>query len=268
MGEEMISVIIPMYNAEKWIGRALDSLLEQTYKDFEVVVVDDGSTDRCREIVRKYMFKFKTLSICSDINSGVGHARNLGLELSLRDLIFFLDADDYLPPDALKILYEGWVLSKCPVVIGKVMKVSPDGESYEISNHLETGTLNKDQITKRILSYLNTHNDYIISHCWGRLYERSLMENYDIRFPENVMVGEDGAFNIDCLTYTDYVYIINSPVYYFQRHKDSSSVTAINSGLMDLSALRKSLEMYFSVMVASSIDGLERKTEDWGKRYE
>lgn len=275
----MISIIIPMYNAEKYIARCLDSVLAQTYTDWEVIIVDDGSTDRSLRICRGYEERDERINWRSQRNRGVGSARNIGMKIAKGESIFFLDADDYLLPYTLDTFYKAWVENHFPIIVGSVVRVSPKGvlrneNLYFLYPELWKGPekwhwigyADRNGITEHVWDYLKTHNDYIISHCWGRLYERGFLECHNLQFPEGVKVGEDGAFNIRCLVYADCIMIINEPLYCFQIHKDSSSVVAINNDLLDLKPLQDALIDYFSSRVKASIIDLEKVTIAWGKK--
>jgi glycosyltransferase involved in cell wall biosynthesis len=248
MGETMISVIIPVYNAEKFIGRALDSLVNQTYKDFEVIVVDDESTDKSSSIFLEYCHKIN-MTIISQPHKGVGSARNGGMEIANRELIFFLDADDYLLPHALETLYAGWMESHAPITVGGVFRQSPDGKVYKSvpPTLLGGGMLGRNDIKYCINDYLKGNDIYLVSHCWGRLYEKKYLDDLEIRFNENMTVGEDGVFNIECLTYTDRVCVINEPLYCYQMHNNSSGIAAIMSPSLtyNLAFLEQSLRYFF-----------------------
>ena len=100
----LISVIIPAYNAEKYINRCISSVLKQTYKFYEIIIVNDGSTDRTKEICEKFVGAYKGFTLINSENRGVSGARNLGLQKASGRYVFFLDADDMIFPDALETL--------------------------------------------------------------------------------------------------------------------------------------------------------------------
>ena len=100
-----ISIIIPVYNAGKFIGKCLDSIVSQTFSEFEVICIDDGSTDESSSILSEYASQYKNITVIRQKNIGQGPTRNLGVSLAVGKYIKFVDADDYLHPDALQILY-------------------------------------------------------------------------------------------------------------------------------------------------------------------
>ena len=240
----MISVIMPLYNAEKFIGRAIDSVLAQKYKDFEIIIVNDGSKDESVKICNSY--DDARIRLVSQKNKGPGAARGYGLQLAKGNLIFFLDADDYIEKDALQILYDGYKESSKQMVVGGAIRLTPDGIVCKNNSPINTLdkriVLNQTTIAHCVRKYIKTNDIYLVSVCWGRLYEKKLIEK--IRFNEDMKLGEDGDFNIRCLAKTNGVLVINEPLYCFQMHdKQSLSLIPINceSKLHDLRILRRGL---------------------------
>ncbi len=242
----MISVIIPVYNAEKFIGRAIQSVMRQTYTDFELIVIDDGSTDNSLTEIGKA--KRHNTTVITQANAGVGAARNAGMKYANGDLIFFLDADDYIMPHALQTLYNEYEITKAPITVGGAFKQMPAGDIIKNTAPISMGNfrtllLSKNDISACVRAYLLTNDVYMVSHCWGRLYEKKFLDDHNIRFI-NTKVGEDGVFNITCLTIADEVAVINEPIYCFQMHNDSSSITAIKNDQHDLEPLQTALRTY------------------------
>jgi glycosyltransferase involved in cell wall biosynthesis len=271
MGEYMISVILPVYNAEKFIGRALDSLMAQTYTDFEVIVVDDGSIDRSFDIVHKYVKRDPRITGLHLDHQGVGATRNQGIEHSNGDLFFFMDADDYLLPNALETLYNGYLESGVPIVVGGVFRQSPQGEAYRFNSptgfDAQRQILDKRGIADCVWRYIHTNDCYLVSHCWGRLYAKSIIDK--VRFDEIMRIGEDGVFNIQCLFYADRVMVINEPLYCFQVHGASSAINSTKKYLVrDLNTLHATLDHYFLGHVRDFISTLTSATEDYAEKQQ
>lgn len=122
---EIISVIVPVYNAEKWLRDALSSLQAQTYADFEAILVDDGSTDSSHTICLEYCERDPRFKLISQTNSGLSAARNAGIDIAGGDWISFLDADDVLPPDALSLMIEYAEISGAGIVSGDYIRDVP-----------------------------------------------------------------------------------------------------------------------------------------------
>lgn len=260
----MISIIMPVYNAEKYVGRAIESVLAQTYENYELIIVNDGSTDMSAEICKRY--KDKRIYSTTQPNRGVSAARNVGMLVARGELFLFLDADDYLKSCALQRLYAAHVDTGCSIAIGGVLRVAPEDKAYMDTSCFPSEVYDENKIGHRILNYLESLDDPVVSHCWGRLYSRSLIEANSIKFAEGIKVGEDGAFNIRCLTYAKYVAILKEPLYCFQTTKDSSSRKAIKERQMNLLPFQNALVYYFRIRVDSGMEELYNKTMAWGNR--
>lgn len=267
----MISVIISLFNAEKFISRAIDSLLMQSYKDFEIIIINDGSTDKSAKICNSY--KDNRIRFISQENSGVGSARNAGINISKGDLLFFLDADDYILSNTLKVLHEGYKETGAPIIVGSMFRQSSKGEAYRFSSPTGKKMLNNILLDRKgildcVWNYINTNNCYLVSHCWGRLYSKAFIESKKIRFDEIMRVGEDGVFNIECLFYADKVFIINEPLYCFQIHGGSSAIEATKTPYLrhDLRILQENLQAFFFDSIKNFIFGLTTVTENYANK--
>lgn len=172
-----ISVIVPVYNAEKYLPRCIDSILTQCFTNIELLLIDDGSKDKSGDICDGYAEKDKRVIVFHKENGGVSSARNLGLDKATGDYVTFVDADDYLLPESLTLqLLEGnYDLIQIPRNNGSFMK------SY--SHDVICNTLH----AFRKFIYRNFYFE-----CWGRLYKKQIIGS--VRFPENLKVGEDIMF--------------------------------------------------------------------------
>ena len=179
-----ISVIIPCYNAEKYIEKCLDSLINQSIKDIEIIAINDGSSDNTKAILEKYDKKYDIISVVNTPNGGQSRARNIGLEKATGDYIAFIDSDDYAN-DTLKIMYEKAISNDYDVVFSDVNIVYPNFEK-RISSGLENDTSDKNEI-KKALVY-----SYSASVVWNKLYKRELLK--DMKFKEGVWF-EDVEYN-------------------------------------------------------------------------
>lgn len=175
-----ISIIVPVYNAENYLNRCVDSIVAQSFTDFEVLLVDDGSKDKSGEICDEYARKDSRISVFHKENGGVSSARNLGLDKASGEYITFIDADDFLEKESFSVSLfdESYDLIQIPRNRGSFMKTY----SHDISCDSH----------KAFLKHLY-RNFYF--ECWGRLYKRNIVS--DIRFDENVKIGEDLLFLLD-----------------------------------------------------------------------
>lgn len=207
----LVSVIIPVYNVEKYISRCIDSVLTQTYDNYEIILVDDGSKDSSYYICKQYATANKKIKLCHKENGGVSSARNLGLKNANGEYIAFIDADDYVDDNYLKILIGG--IEDSDISICGYYRVCGKTVEARLVEH-EITQYNKKQFLEKIL---NVQNGFGLCHM--KLIRHSIIEN--IMFDEQLKVGEDAFFmanisnKVNCVTY------INEPLYYYYFNENS-----------------------------------------------
>ena len=204
-----ISIIIPMYNVEKYLPQCLDSILAQTFQDYELIVIDDCSTDNSVKIVENYIpyFKDKLKLIKMKKNSGAADSRNMGIRLSRGRYITFIDSDDIVTKNALEVLYRAAEETKADVVHTEKFYLSADGElhdktklkvtSYERGTFVNKITIEKNDLEKRILNFANWRYFWFP---WGKLFDRDFILKNNIEFP-NLQTAEDTIFCFKCSSF-------------------------------------------------------------------
>ncbi|MGN1203385.1 MAG: glycosyltransferase family 2 protein [Eubacterium sp.] len=223
----MISVIIPVYKCEKYIGRCIESVLSQSYKDFELILVDDASPDKSFDICCDYQKKDNRVKAFSFDNAGVSENRNRGIERAKGEYICFLDSDDELEEDALRKLIDG--IAEADIVIGgftniyadRTQQIIPDSGIYDINEFRAT--------------LFDLYKRNFINPVWGKLYKTDIIKSNEIKFPKNLSLGEDLLFVLDYLKVSSSVCLISESVYKYYR----------DTGSLSRSYSLKSLEAYF-----------------------
>ena len=134
--EPLISIIVPVYRVEQYLPKCLDSIMTQTYRNLEIILVDDGSPDRCGEICEAYVRKDNRILVVHQENAGLSAARNIGLEIFHGEYLMFVDSDDYLHQDAIRILYERMIADESDIAVGNAVCVDEAdkviGEPYSM----------------------------------------------------------------------------------------------------------------------------------------
>ena len=186
-----VSVIIPVYNAEKSLSRAVDSVLKQTFSDFELILIDDGSKDLSASICDKYVQFDKRISCFHLTNGGVSRARNHGLEQAQGEFIVFLDADDWFESDYLERLLELQKKNDADIVAAGCVFKYPDSSSqvsdwYPLERVSYSGG--------KEIYYLLKKRECIYYCIWDKLYRRALLKKNNIRFEPSLTIGEDSLF--------------------------------------------------------------------------
>ena len=198
-----VSIIVPVYNVEKYLAKCLDSLVNQTLKDIEIIVVNDGSPDNSEQIIKKYLKKYPDKIIyLKKENGGQGSARNLGIEKSNGEYIGFVDSDDYVDINMFEKMYNKVKEKESDIVICGRYEVD------EITSELTPiGVIKKDKDPKK-----NAFYDQMAP--WNKIYKASLIKNNDIKFGLG-MWYEDVVFCIKSILLTDKITYLDENLYYY-----------------------------------------------------
>ena len=181
-----VSVIIPCYNVAKYLGQCLDSVLKQTFQDFEVICVNDGSTDKSLEILQQYAEKDARIKIIDQENKGLSEARNVALDMAQGDFIAFADSDDYYAPNFLELLLNTQKDTGADIVGCEFQKI------YKSTDVLKPISQVHPKIYKDALKVLLHKDNFIHFNVWNKLYKRDVIGN--MRFVPHIYY-EDWVFN-------------------------------------------------------------------------
>ena len=192
-----VSVIVPVYNVEKYIPKCLDSLVNQTLDDIEIILVDDESFDNSKDIIKEYMKKYPNIRYFFKKNGGQGSARNMGLEYATGEYIAYVDSDDYIDINMLKTMYEKAKKDNADIVICNSNVVSLDDKIIDV--------LNVSKYDDNIVNIL-----YGNMAVWNKIYKKDILK--DIKFREKVWY-EDIDFTVKVLFNTDKISFVNESLY-------------------------------------------------------
>lgn len=222
MNKPAISVVIPVYNQEKYVGKCIRSVLGQTFQDFEVIIVNDGSTDKSLKICQRYAKKDSRISIIDKRNEGLSQARYDGLMRAFGEFVCFLDSDDYLTSSALEKLYLLATAHHADLVIGNHDHVL---DNWGLIKWGYTPFVNSDRLIsdKDVMDlmwgyYGDAHN---LGYIWGRLYRRrcileAIGNNAENLFKRELRIIEDIYANISMAPYIKSVWITNDIIYHYR----------------------------------------------------
>lgn len=247
--ESLISVIIPVYNTESYIGVCLESLVKQTYTNFEVLMIDDGSTDGSGKICQEYTESDFRFHYYRKENGGASSARNLGIEYSRGDYLTFVDSDDWVEEDYLEVLYNAIIDESAGVSISTYKRFEMDDDSWYVHS-FQRG------YEKRVFNYLELINELIdldsFDHSYrfvsGKLVRRDILG--DIRFNTLTILGEDMEFWFKIYLISPKSVYINRDSYVYRTVKSSNrhfNLIAIKSDLQQR-------ENFISFLAARKID--------------
>lgn len=241
MKQELISIIIPVYNAETFLPQCLDSVLKQTYTNFEVICVDDASSDNSFKILKDYVARDSRLSVFTKSNEGVSRARNFGINKAKGNLIMFVDADDWIDENTCKKAYEEMLNTKADVVMWGYTSEFSDHSSKKLvySEHTIFDTVTvKQKLWRRFIGIIGkelAHPEKADSLCsvWGKLYKKNLIVDNEIRFIDLSEIGtyEDGMFNLQIFQYVKSAAYMPESLYHYRRTNDNSQTTKYRENL-------------------------------------
>lgn len=220
-----ISVIIPVYNVEKYIDECIQSITNQTLKNIEIILVDDESQDNCPRICDNYALQDTRIKVIHKKNEGLGFARNSGLEIAKGEYIAFIDSDDFIDLNTYELLYQKAIKENLDSIYFAYKNLSPDGN---ISNNNQTLSFQqlttplsiKDFILDMIGSKPAEKKDrkFQMSSCCA-IYKKSIIDKYNIRFhSERELISEDLIFNIDFLHHSTRIALTPHTFYYYRTN--------------------------------------------------
>lgn len=209
---ETISVIIPVYNVEKYIKKCIDSVINQTYKNLEIILIDDGSKDNSPQICDEYAKKDNRIKVIHKENEGQSVARNLGLDIATGRYIGFVDSDDYIKENMFETLYKNMIKYDADISICNIIKLNETlNENVEKYNEIEI--YNKNDLMKQLLK------QHITNYLYNKLYKREVWE--DIRLPKGKIL-EDMAVMYKLIEKANKIVATNKTEYYYFIRNDSS----------------------------------------------
>ena len=234
-----VSMIVPVYQVEKYIAQCIESVLNQTFQDFELILIDDGSKDQSGRICDLYAAKDDRILVIHTENRGAAAARNVGLDHASGRYITFLDGDDYLDEHMIARLYEEIVDSEYDMVVCDFLNLLPDEEDNFIV-HLQEKTVNG----REVLEHLKNERNYgLWTIVWNKIYKREVLEN--LRFPDGKYF-EDEFFSNQLYLNSNQIHVIPDVLCYHRVLASSTMNTQKIENYLDLlDALQERLDIYF-----------------------
>ena len=212
-----VSIIIPVYNVEKYLRQALDSVVNQTLKDIEIICIDDCSTDGSYEILQEYASKDDRIIVLKqETNQGVSIARNTGLEIAKGEYIMFLDSDDWLD------------ITTCQKTYEKIIQNNIDMMCFGVYN-FRNGTITPREDIKFINRYKENIDlpvealKHLVQNACAKLIKRTFIVGNNIKFPSNIITCEDGIFCLLCIYKEPKISLLDECLYYYRRGRKGSA---------------------------------------------
>ena len=209
----VVSIIVPIYNAQKNLARCIESVLKQDYEDFELILMDDGSKDTSGILCDEYAAKDDRIRVIHKENSGVSDTRNQAIELARGEYLQFIDSDDWITPDATGLMVRMAKESNCEMVITDFYRVIGERLAHK-GDIREDGLLTREEFA---LYMMENPADFYYGVLWNKLYRKDIVEEFKLRMDENISWCEDFIFNMEYIRHVKNVYALHVPIYYYVK---------------------------------------------------
>jgi len=252
------SFIIPVYNPNlELFNNMLESILKQTYTNFEVILVDDGSSNGCEKVYNFFNKKDNRIKVFKKQNEGVSVARNFGILKSTGDWLIFVDSDDIVLKDTCEIFYNALNNEKTiDLIIAKTIIQQNNKSELSFSKYKENKYISKNELISSIFLVKNGNN-VSFTYCgavWAKCFNRKKIIDNKILFNEDVVIGEDALFNVEYINKCEKIYFINNCVYTYVVNFESAMKSYSEKILYSNKILKKCLEKYFDTNIICNDD--------------
>lgn len=216
MREELVSIIVPVYNVENYLEKCIHSIRNQDYQNIEIILVDDGSPDKSPDIVDGAAKEDKRIKVIHKSNGGVSSARNAGMDAATGEFIMFVDGDDWVEPDYVSYFLHIIKSRGCPIGMNK--------RKFYINESYSNNTYRVETAERAMIMIYMNDIDVAV---WNKIYRTDFIRNHDLKFRSDVWYGEGMLFNIHCLQYCDNV-VVGEKAVYHQTFNPNSAMRKFN----------------------------------------
>lgn len=229
----MVSIIVPAYNCIKSLEYCTRSIQQQTYAGFELILVDDGSTDGSGKLCDRFAAEDDRIRVIHKPNGGVSSARNAGIDAATGGYITFCDSDDYLEPDYLETLVQA---AEANPDCGHIWCCFQTVTGYQKENAAPNYTSTKSLLCYTLQDYMSLHEMWLDAEPWNKLYRTDIVQTAKVRFPEDLSLGEDWLFNLAYIdaSANEKIVVVTEPLYNYIRGNDESLDSKYRKDLLDI----------------------------------
>ena len=220
-----VSVIIPVYNVEKYLEKCIESVINQTLKDIEIICVNDGSTDSSRKILEKYKNRDSRIKIVDKENGGLSSARNAGMKVAVGEFYSFIDSDDWVEHTMLEKMYNNITTMNSDIAICAVHQFDETNQKIDDSNPYYTLGFFDETFDNKAFSYKDV-KPFLMDVCvmaWNKLYRKKFVDDCNARYPDG-LIFEDGPFFFSIFFKTQRVSIVRDFLYYYRINRKNSII--------------------------------------------
>ncbi len=223
MVEPKISVIVPVYNTDRYTGFCIESIINQSYRNLEIILVDDGSSDRCPELCDLYASKDSRINVIHKQNGGLVSARKKGMEASSGEYITYVDGDDWIEKNHFKIISDEIIQTDADVIISDWTRALFD-QHVVIHNNVGKGLYHGEGLKQLKTQLISMHTFYrpsISTYVWNKAFKRDIVYDCQMNVDNRLMTGEDSCVSYAAILKSNSVSVINNASYYYRQHEDS-----------------------------------------------
>lgn len=228
-----VSIIVPIYNVERYLDRCIDSLMNQTFDDIEIIALNNGSTDKSLDILNYYAYKDKRIRIINNKNIGVSKSRNIGIKEAKGEYIVFVDSDDWIDSNMIEILHKTISDNNCDLVMCTYVREFANHSKEKVFNlpeiNIYEGIQVKNELLRKLVGPIQkelANPEYLdaLGTVWAKMYKTSILKEKNLRFIDlkEIGSGEDILFNIYVFNEVSKVILLNKPMYHYWRENDNS----------------------------------------------
>lgn len=264
MTNPLVSVIVPIYKIDRYVGVCIESILNQTYNNLEIILVDDGSPDRCPEICDLYASKDSRIKVIHKENGGLVSARKAGLKVATGSYIGYVDGDDWVGPGFIHSLYCSIKESDADIAIAGFSR-DLFNSTKNILNAIPSGVYEGEaleSVKKQMISYGPFYRHGITTYLWNKLFKREVIEPYQMAMDDRITIGEDAATVYPAIMASKKIVISDNCAYHYRQREDSMLKTATNHNNEYLKVMYLHDYMMKSLKGWSEEYDLLRQTED------
>lgn len=224
--DRLISVIVPFFNVAQYLSQCIESICAQTYRNLEILLIDDGSTDGCFEICEDYKMRDSRIKVLHKRNEGLVKARKDGIQMSTASLVTYVDGDDWIECDYIEKLYNDFVKYQADIVLcGRYEDTGTT--SKERLHGIQEGYYDKDALHKYVYPKVIVNGGFfewgIVPSMWGKLFRKEILEPFQMAVDDRLTMGEDAACFYPCVLNVNSIYVLSECLYHYRQTMDSMS---------------------------------------------
>ena len=256
-----VSIVIPVYNMEKHLEQCIDSILNQSLEDIEIICVDDGSTDKSSNILEKYSKRDDRIKIIFQKNKGQGAARNKGLENVKGEYVSFIDSDDWVDKNMLKDLYNNAHFNNTDITMCQVCTFDDVTEKFDYNSPYFSLDCFSKEFDNKIFTHEDT-KDFFLSFtvtAWNKIYKKDFLDEIGINFPE--LIFEDSLFFVDTYLRAKRISLVKKFLYFYRINKKDSTIGVAGKEHFDL--IKISNLIMESLVSSGNYETYKKRAKNW-----